>query len=496
MRRGTIPSTIIFLVLCLFIGTWFGLFAANLDTLQPVNRFTRQAMAGLGIPVTNHGLRNAKELRELLEETKKAELKPIIVTEIMQPSVVHIQTSVEQPRSANLPEHLYRHFRIPRPGRGGQASGVIVDEDGTILTNNHAVANAKNILVKLHDERVLKARLIGADPRTDPAVIKIDAPDLIPAKLGDSGNMFVAEKVLAFGNPFGLSHTVTEGIVSAKGRANVGIADLEDFIQTDAAINPGNSGGPLVNMRAEVIGINTAILSNTGSYSGIGFAIPINMARSVMEQLIEFGKVTRGYLGISASGLTPRKMVELGLTGKRGALVVVVAPGSPAETAELKPDDLIVEFDGKRIEDVASLKSAVALTDIGKKIEIKFIRNKEEITAEVTIVQEPQSETYSDDIFGLVVQHLDDKLRRHYHYARSVEGVVIVEVKPDSIFRRSYMSEGVVITLIKNLTQHTNIVVRTIDDYKEAVEAADGADEVRIEFRFGSRKGALELTIP
>jgi serine protease Do len=266
MQRGTALTNAVFLVMCLFIGTWFGLCAANLETFQRLNVFTREALAGLGVPLADHGLERVRELQRLIEEAPP-DKKPIYVAEKLQESVVHIQTISEQPAVGGLPEEFYRRFNIPRRRRGGQASGVVIDASGLILTNNHVVANATQIHVKLHDGRIKKAELVGGDPRTDLAVIRISAPDLRAAELGDSDKILVGEQVLAFGNPFGLSHTVTQGIISAKGRSNVGIADLEDFIQTDAAINPGNSGGPLVNLRGEVIGINTAILSNTGSYS-------------------------------------------------------------------------------------------------------------------------------------------------------------------------------------------------------------------------------------
>jgi len=494
MQRGTALTSALFLVMCLFIGTWFGLCAANLETFQRLNVFTREALAGLGVPLADHGLERVRELQRLIEEAPP-DKKPIYVAEKMQESVVHIQTISEQPVVEGIREEFYRRFRIPRRRRGGQASGVIIDAAGLILTNNHVVANATEIYVRLHDGRIKKAKLVGGDPRTDLAVISISAPDLRPAELGDSDKILVGEQVLAFGNPFGLSHTVTQGIISAKGRSNVGIADFEDFIQTDAAINPGNSGGPLVNLRGEVIGINTAILSNTGSYSGISFAIPINMAKAVKVQLIKSGMVTRGYLGIMADEITPDRAGELGLEGKKGALVVEVAPDSPAAKAELKPDDLIIEFDGKSIDGFSSLRNAVALTEIGKKVTVKYIRGGEERQTEVTIVQEPQAETYSGDVLGLVVRELDDGLRSRYRYRRDVEGVVVVEVKPDSITRRD-IGEGVVISRIVNLTQGTDTKVRTLDEYKKAVEAIKSGDQINLELRSGPITVSRRLVVP
>ena len=215
-------------------------------------------------------------------------------------------------------------------------SGVIVSPDGYIITNNHVVEQADEIRVTLFDKRSFKAKVIGADNKTDVAVVKIDADNLYAVQWGDSDKLQVGEFVLAIGNPYGLSHTVTMGIISAVGRANVGIADYEDFIQTDAAINPGNSGGPLVNTKGELIGINTAIFSKSGGYQGIGFAVPSNMARLVMNQLIQKGKVTRGWLGVTIQEITPELSQKFGLEAAKGALVGDVAKGSPAEKSGLK----------------------------------------------------------------------------------------------------------------------------------------------------------------
>jgi serine protease Do len=219
------------------------------------------------------------------------------------------------------------------------------------------------------------------------------------------------------------------------------------------------------------------------------------MAKAVKDQLIKSGAVTRGYLGIMAEDLTPDKVGELGLEGKKGALVVEVTPDSPAASAELKPDDLIIEFDGKSIDGFSSLRNAVALTEIGKKVTVKYIRGGEERQTEVTIVQEPQAETYSGDVLGLVVRELDDGLRSRYRYGRDVEGVVVVEVKPDSITRK-YIGEGVVISRIANLTQRTDTKVRTLDEYKKAIEAIKSGDKINLELRSGPITGSRRLVVP
>jgi serine protease Do len=227
----------------------------------------------------------------------------------------------------------FRDFRSPKKWKEQSlGSGVIVSADGYIVTNNHVIEQADEIKITLFDKRSFKARLVGADPKTDIAVVKVDAKNLPLIRWGDSDKLQVGEFVLAIGNPFGLSHTVTMGIISAVGRANVGIADYEDFIQTDAAINPGNSGGPLVNVKGELIGINTAIFSKSGGYQGIGFAVPSNMVRLVIDQLEQKGKVTRGWLGVTIQEMTPELSQKFGLKDATGALVGDVAKGSPAES--------------------------------------------------------------------------------------------------------------------------------------------------------------------
>ena len=226
-------------------------------------------------------------------------------------------------------------------------SGVIVSEDGYIVTNNHVIEKAQEIKVLLSNKKDYKAKLIGADPKTDIAVIKIEAKGLTALPWGDSNKLKVGEIVFAIGNPFGLNQTVTMGVISAVGRANVGIADYEDFIQTDAAINPGNSGGALINARGELIGINTAILSRTGGYQGIGFAVPSSMAKQVMDSLIKYKKVVRGWLGVSIQEVTSDLAEEFGVKDLKGALVSGVMKGSPAEKAGIKQGDVILQYNGK-----------------------------------------------------------------------------------------------------------------------------------------------------
>jgi serine protease Do len=258
----------------------------------------------------------------------------------------------------------------------GMGSGVIVSSDGYVLTNNHVVSEAQEIKVTLFDKREFDADVVGTDPKSDVAVIRIKAPpsDLKPIPIGDSSRIRLGDVVLAIGNPFAVGQTVTMGIVSAKGRADVGIVDYEDFIQTDAAINPGNSGGALVNMEGQLIGINTAILSRSGGYQGIGFAIPTNMATPIMESLKKYGKVTRGWLGVSIQDVDQDLATTMKLPTSRGVLVSDVQPGSPAFKAGLRRGDVVVKIDGHQVDTTGNFRNSVALGGSGKKVNLELYR--------------------------------------------------------------------------------------------------------------------------
>ena len=282
----------------------------------------------------------------------------------------------------------------PRGGSRRQSlgSGFIIDRDGSILTNNHVVDNAQKIVVRLADEREFEAKVIGKDPKTDIAVIKIDAKGVLAAApLGDSDQLEVGEWVLAIGNPFGLDSTVTSGIVSAKGR-RIGAGPYDNFIQTDASINPGNSGGPLINMRGEVVGINTAIFSQTGGNIGIGFATPINLVKEILPELKGKGKVTRGWLGLAVQEVTPEIASSLGLDKRRGGLVAEVVKGGPAERSGIKVGDVIVEFDGKEIKEAGDLPALVARAAPKSHVRLKLLRDNKEVVLSVTIGEMKEKE--------------------------------------------------------------------------------------------------------
>ncbi len=355
-------------------------------------------------------------------------------------------------------------------------SGVVVSSDGYIVTNFHVVEKADEIKVKLFDQKNYVGKVIGSDPKTDLAIIKISAKNLPAIQWGDSDELQVGEFVLAFGNPYSLGHTVTMGIVSAVGRANVGIADYEDFIQTDAAINPGNSGGPLVNIKGELVGINTAIFSRTGGYQGIGFAVPSNMAKSVMTQLINEGKVTRGWLGVTIQNLTPELAAEFGLESSAGALVTEIFTGSPAEKAKMKRGDIILEVNGKKITNVESLRNSVAQSKVGSEITVKVLRDKKTLDLKSIIAEFPQDvakaipgnsgEEFPEEensLAGLSVMNLTSEIAKQLGLSRNEKGVVIVKVEPYSSAEESGLKKGDVIQeinkkRIKNLDGFNKIV--------------------------------------
>ena len=312
------------------------------------------------------------------------------------PSVVNISSSRvirTQELYPFMDDPLFRRFfgPIPRELRERSlGSGVVVSPDGYVLTNNHVVEGANDIEVSFGDESQIPARIIGTDARTDVAVVKLNRNGLTPMILADSSAVEVGDVVLAVGNPFGIGRTVTMGIVSATSRGNLGIETEEDFIQTDAAINPGNSGGALVNTRGELIGISTAILSPTGGNLGIGFAVPSNKARFVMEQIAKSGKVRRGYLGVTIQNLTPELAKRLGITNDHGALIRDVESGSPAERAGLRPGNVVVEINGKPVTDGRDLQRALSEASPGSAVTLTIIRDGRQNHISVTLGEEQE----------------------------------------------------------------------------------------------------------
>ncbi|MHC4879142.1 MAG: Do family serine endopeptidase [Planctomycetota bacterium] len=295
-----------------------------------------------------------------------------------------------------FPFHQFGPGQQPHMQRravSGQGSGFIVSSDGTVITTHHVISDADQIVVRLNDDRELTATIVGSDPHTDVAVLHVDAEGLPTVQWGDSDQLQVGEWVLASGAPFGLTHTLTAGIVSATGRSSVGIADYEDFIQTDAAINPGNSGGPLLNLNGQVVGMNTAIFSKSGVYMGVGFAIPVNMVQHVSTQIIAHGSVTRSYLGVLIQPLTQELAESFGVSKTHGALVGAVQPGSPGERAGLKAGDIITAIEEKRFEDVGRLRNAIALLSPGQNVDVAIIRDGNEQRLTVMLAELPDADS-------------------------------------------------------------------------------------------------------
>ncbi len=366
--------------------------------------------------------------------------------------------------------------RMPRQQKEeGMGSGVIVSPNGYILTNNHVVDHATNVTVIMPDKREYKARVVGADPKTDIAVLKVDAGSLEPITIGDSDKVQVGDYVLAVGNPFGVGKTVTMGIVSATGRANLGIEDYEDFIQTDASINPGNSGGALVNDRGELIGINTAILSHgSEGNQGIGFAVPVSVARSVMDQIIDKGKVTRAYLGVMAQEVTPAIAKAFHETEVRGALIGDVTPNSPAQKAGLEKGDIILDINGKPINNSAELRMHVSLMAPGTKVNVTVFRDGAQKTLPLTLAEMPtetakneQPESGGEDALqGITVENVTARTAQQLGLPATTAGVVVTAVDPAGKAADSGLKRGDVIQEVNHKP------VRNTADFESAMRNA------------------------
>ena len=363
-------------------------------------------------------------------------------------------------------------------------SGFVIDSSGYILTNNHVVENADEIVVKLPSGKEFKAKVVGRDQKTDIALIEIHgASDLTPVKLGNSDDLRVGQWLVAIGNPFGLENTVTAGIVSALGR-HINQGPYDNFIQTDAAINPGNSGGPLLNTRGEVVGINTAIFSRGGGNIGIGFAIPINLAKEIIPQLKEKGHVTRGWLGVMIQKVTPDIAESLGLSEAKGALVADVVKDGPAETAGIKQGDVIVEYDGKPVNDSAELPLLVARTPVGKTVKLKLIRGKETQTVSVKVQELKEEEaaqaggSTAEDL-GLTVQTLTPEIAENLGIERNVKGVVVTQVDPGGPGADAGLRRGDVILEVNRQA------VKDLDAYRKAIKAAGKGKSVLFLVRRG-----------
>jgi serine protease Do len=411
------------------------------------------------------------------------------LTEMLSPAVVNIKaTKIEKVRDfhrPNVPEgpfgDFFEHFfrQMPQsPGnrpRQGAGSGVIISDDGYILTNNHVVEGATELTVTMNNKKEYKAKIVGRDPKTDLALLKIDAGETLPsATLGDSEELRVGDWVLAIGNPFGLKHTVTSGIVSAKGRI-IGAGPYDDFIQTDASINPGNSGGPLFNMEGKVVGINTAIIPQG---QGIGFAIPVNTAKPLIPQLIEDGEVTRGYLGVSIQTITPDLANALKIEEQKGALVSDVVPDGPAENAGIKRGDLIVAYNNRKVEDSHDLPQLVAETAEGQKATVTLIRNGKKKDIRVKVGRLPSDETVLSEShhseqgkWGFALEDMDRRTAERLG-RKDDRGVVVVDVQPGSPAALAGIRRG---DIILEVNQEP---VDSVRDVKKRIAGSDDKDSL------------------
>jgi len=467
-------------------------------------------MAGFG-----YGISTTVKAPDVSASAAKAPDTPIMVpgnfselAEKVRDGVVNIQTTKTMKEGGRVFRHFFGgpggrqnpfddFFGPEGPGDGPSGgfqqkslgSGFIIDRDGYIVTNNHVVENADEIKVKLANGKEFDAKVVGRDPKTDLALIKIKgSSDLQPLKMGDSDELKVGSWVMAVGSPFGLEQTVTAGIVSAKGRT-IGAGPYDNFIQTDASINPGNSGGPLINTRGEVVGINTAIVA---SGQGIGFAIPANMAKEITPQLKDKGKVTRGWLGVSIQEVTPELAQSFGLKEKGGALVSQVVKGSPADKAGIEQGDVIVEFDGKHIKETKDLPQAVATTPVGKNVSIKVSRNGKTLTKDVKVAEMEEKTTEvakasSGKKLGIAVQGITPQVAQELNL-KDANGVVVAQVEPGSAAASAGIRQGDVIREVNRKP------VTNVQDFMKQIEQAKGEPSILLLVQRGENKMYAAVT--
>ncbi|MBI5410376.1 MAG: Do family serine endopeptidase [Nitrospirae bacterium] len=457
MKEPISRSVSLPLVLAHCLVSWSILSVAHSGTAGAAERFSSSA---------NHA---AADLQAQVKSTAAK----------ISPAVVNIATTVlvrdQAFNDMGLPFGLFPEG--PPHKQVGQGSGVIVSPDGYIITNNHVVADALSVEVLLADRRQFKGRVVATDPKTDVAVVKIDATGLPTVPWGDSAQLAVGDFVLAIGNPMGLNQTVTFGIVSAVGRADVGVADYEDFIQMDAPINPGNSGGALVNVRGELVGINTAIASNTGGSVGVGFAIPSNMARAAMQSLLKTGRVVRGFLGASTQDVTPPLGKLFRLPDVKGAIITDVTPKSSAEKAGLRRGDVVVRFDGKEVLDAARLRNWIAGAPIGSRHRLDITRDGRPLQADLIVQEAPRERARrspapsrtvvpSHPLSGLMVDEITPAVAGQLGLS-SARGVVVAGVEDGSLAEVAGLMTGDVIVEV-NRQPVTNLAIfqRLVDPIK------------------------------
>jgi serine protease Do len=437
-------------------------------------------IGGLGLAAAEHAFSNnppaSLKLADPNEGPSRTGFAPVVKKVL--PTVVNISSTkvVKTPTQfeGQMPDNdLFRQFfggnmpnmrQMPREQRErGLGSGVIVSSNGYILTNNHVVDGATDVTVTLSDKHDYKARVVGTDPKVDLAILKIDATDLPAIVIGDSSKIQIGDYALAVGNPFGVGKTVTMGIVSATGRSHMGIEEYEDFIQTDAPINPGNSGGALINDRGELIGINTAIISHgSEGNQGIGFAIPVNLARTVMDEILKTGKVTRAYLGIVPQDVTPAIAKAFGVKEFTGALVGDVTAGSPAQKAGLKNGDIILELNGKPVTDANELRMNISMMAPGTAVNLKVLRDGADRNLTATLGELPTEHASAEkgssednsELSGISVQNLNANLAQQLGVPAGTSGVVVTKVDPSSAAADAGLERGDVIQEVNRKPVH------------------------------------------
>lgn len=435
-----------------------------------MNRFSRYLSVPFGVLMVFLIAMKAAAFTVSVDDRGVPTLAPLL--EEVTPAVVNVavvsRASVEQ--NPLFSDPFFRHFfnlpeRVPERERISAGSGVIIDAGkGYVLTNHHVIDNADEIRITLKDRRTFEAKLIGSDPGTDIALLEIEPDNLTELSLGDSDTLKVGDFVVAIGNPFGLGQTVTSGIVSALGRSGLNIEGYEDFIQTDASINPGNSGGALVNLKGELIGINTAIIGPGGGNVGIGFAVPSNMTKAVVDQLLSYGEVRRGRLGVSIQDLGPDIAEAMGLSTARGAIVTEVEPGSPADRADIRPGDVIVSVNGHELRGSADLRNRIGLIPIGEKVMLGLLRETKPKTVTVTIghgekpfAKSPSGAGMEAVLAGATFGSEDGQ----------ADGVRVTSVEPGSPAWRRGLRSGDIIQAVNRVRVHT------VEDLQSAVRSAD-----------------------
>lgn len=448
------------------------------------------AAGSVGFAAEDNGIETLRKTSKAFTDVAKKAVPAVVAVQVEQT----VSGGMDMFQNSPFDDEFFRRFFGPqaRPRqpqkekRVGQGSGFIITSDGYILTNNHVVDDAEKITVVLKDGRKLDAKKIGTDPDSDVALIKVEGKDFPVIEIGDSDALEIGEWVIAIGNPFGLSETVTVGIVSAKGR-QVGINEggYEDFIQTDAAINPGNSGGPLLDINGKAIGMNSAIISQSGGYMGIGLAIPINMAMAVKEQLLTSGKVTRGYIGITMNpeGLTPELAESFGYKGEKGILITEVLEESPAAKAGLKQGDIIVKLSGKEVVSNEAFRNAVSLMAPGTEIELVIFRDgkEEKLTVEIGSLSESKFATKTSEIgkqLGLAIVAIDSDIARQLG-VKGEQGVVVAEVTPDSPAEYAGIKPGMVILSVNR------VEVNAVPEFNEALKETEQTKAARLLIKTG-----------